>query len=64
MLKNEEKITNAVIENMMSWYHSGFHVHIGERIWPDEEQGLDILARYIIRACFSQEQMDCRLYRG
>ncbi|WP_155310521.1 transposase [Desulfosarcina ovata] len=41
----------------MSWHHSGFHVHIGERIWPEDEKGLENLARYIIRACFSQERM-------
>jgi hypothetical protein len=57
MLKKEGKITDAVIENMMSWHHSGFHVHIGERIWPDDEQGLENLARYIVHACFSQERM-------
>ena len=57
MLKKEGKITDAVIENMMSWHHSGFHVHIGERIWPEDQQGLENLARYIIRACFSQERM-------
>ncbi len=48
----EGKITNTVIENMMSWHRSGFHVHIGERIWPENEQGLENLARYIIQACF------------
>jgi len=32
-------------------------VHIGERIWPDDEAGLENLAKYIIRACFSQERM-------
>ena len=57
MLKKEGKITDAVIENMMSWHHSGFHVHIGERIWAEDHQGLESLARYIIRACFSQERM-------
>ena len=57
MLKKEGKITDAVIENMMSWHHSGFHVHIGERIQPDNEQGLENLARYVVRACFSQERM-------
>jgi hypothetical protein len=57
MLKKEGKITDSVIENMMSWHHSGFHVHIGERIWPEDEKGLENLARYIIRACFSQERM-------
>jgi len=29
MLKHEGKITDAVIENMDSWYHSGFHVFCG-----------------------------------
>ncbi len=37
MLKKEGKITDAVIENMMSWHHSGFHVHIGERIQPEDQ---------------------------
>jgi hypothetical protein len=41
----------------MLWHYSRFHVHIGERIRPDDEQGLENLARYIIRACFSQERM-------
>ena len=57
MPKKEGKITDTVIENIMPWRHSGFHVHIGERIWPDDEQGLENLARYIIRACCSQERM-------
>jgi hypothetical protein len=57
MLKKEGKITDAVIENRMSWHHSGFHVHIGERIQANDEKGLENLARYIIRACFSQERM-------
>ena len=41
----------------LSWNHSGFHVYIGERIRLDDEQGLENLARYTIRACFSQERM-------
>lgn len=57
MLKKEGKITDAVIENMLSWHHTGFHVYIGDRIFPDDKTGLGNLARYIIRACFSQERM-------
>ena len=55
-LEIEGKITDEVIENMMTRHHSGFCVHIGKRIPTDEEQGLDKLARYIIRACFSRER--------
>jgi hypothetical protein len=57
MLKKEGKINDAVIENMLSWRHSGFNVYIGDRITPSDKTGLGNLARYIIRACFSQERM-------
>jgi hypothetical protein len=57
MLRKEGKINDAVIENMLSWHHSGFHVYVGDRIEPDDKTGLGNLARYIIRACFSQERL-------
>jgi hypothetical protein len=57
MLKKEGKINDGVIENMLSWRHSGFNVYIGDRIYPSDKTGLGNLARYIIRACFSQERM-------
>gem|GEM_PF-3170013 len=57
MLKKEGKINDAVIENMLSWHNSGFHVHVGSTIWPADQDSLENLAKYIIRACFSQERM-------
>ena len=57
MLKAEGKINDAIIENMMQWRHSGFNVYCGEAIWPHNQEGLENLARYIIRASFSQERM-------
>ena len=57
MLKKEGKISDAIIENMLSWRHSGFHVYLGPTIWSDDEEGLENLARYIIRECFSQQRM-------
>jgi len=70
MLKAEGKINDVVIENMMNWpparrayslrlgeHHSGFNVYCGRAIWPHNEDGLENLARYIIRASFSQERM-------
>jgi len=57
MLKKEGKINEGVIENMMGWHHSGFNIYCGERILPYNEEGLEKLARYIIRASFSQERM-------
>ncbi len=55
LLKAEGKINDAVIENMMAWRHSGFGVYCGHAIWPQNEEGLENLARYIIRASFSQK---------
>ncbi len=57
MLKKEGKINDDIIENMLSWHHSGFSVYIGDKIEPDDKAGLGNLACYIIRACFSQERM-------
>lgn len=34
MLKKEGRINDAIIENMLSWHHSGFQVYIGDRIYP------------------------------
>lgn len=42
---------------LLSWRHSGFNVFCGPRIKPGEEEAMKNLARYIIRASFSQERM-------
>jgi len=57
MLKAEGKINDTVIENMLTWRHGGFNIYCGNAIWPHNEEGLENLARYIIRASFSQERM-------
>ena len=59
MLKKEGKINDATIENMLSWHHSGFHVYIGNRIWPDDESGLENLAKYIVRAWLALRFTSC-----
>ena len=57
MLKAKGKINDIIIENMMNWHHSGFNVYCGKAIWPRNQEGLEKLACYIIRASFSQERM-------
>jgi len=42
---------------LMTWRHSGFNLFSGPRIQPGEEEAIEHLARYIIRASFSQERM-------
>ena len=57
MLLSKGKITEDLIDMLMSWRHSGFNVFCGSRIQPDDETAMENLARYIIRASFSQERM-------
>ena len=57
MLLRKGKIREEVGKLIMSWRHSGFNVHCGPRIQPGDEETLENIARYIIRASFSQERM-------
>jgi hypothetical protein len=45
-----ELITESVAQNMLSWPHSGFHVHLGPVIHGDEKEQLKTTARYGARA--------------
>ena len=52
-----KKISREMISRLSTWRRSGFHVFCGNRIQPKEEEAMENLARYIIRAPFSQERM-------
>ena len=56
MMLSKGKITEELVDMLMTWRHSGFNVFSGPRIQPGEE-AIENLARYIIRASFSQERM-------
>jgi hypothetical protein len=57
MLLRNEKISEEVAKLIMSWRHSGFNVYCGPRIQPGDEEAMENLARYVVRASFSQERM-------
>jgi hypothetical protein len=57
MLLSKGKVTEELIDMLMTWRHSGFNVFCGPRIQPGEQESMENLARYIIRASFSQERM-------
>jgi len=57
MLLNKGKITEEMVKMLSGWRHSGFNVFCGNRISPKEDTAMENLARYIIRASFSQERM-------
>ena len=45
MLKKEGKISDELINNRMSWEHSGFSVHNGVRIAKGDPKGKENFAR-------------------
>lgn len=55
LLKDAGKINDLIIENMMSWHHSGFNVYCGNVINPFDQEGVERLAQYIIRAPISMD---------
>ncbi len=57
MLLNKGKIVQEMIAMLSTWRHSGFNVFCGNRISPTDDTAMENLARYIIRASFSQERM-------
>ena len=57
MLLAEGKITQDLVDMLISWRHSGFNVYSGPGIQPAEQEAVENLARYIIRAFFSQDRM-------
>ncbi len=57
MLLEKGKITKDMIALLDQWRHTGFNVYCGQRILPWKKTSMENLARYIIRASFSQERM-------
>jgi len=57
MLLKKNLITQRIIDLILSWRHTGFGVYCGKRIYPKDKRSTENLARYIIRASFSQERM-------
>jgi hypothetical protein len=49
MLLSKGKITQDLVNMLMSWRHSGFNVFCGPRIQPGDDQAMENLARYIIK---------------
>jgi hypothetical protein len=57
MLIAKGRITDDKITLMKKWRPLGFSVYIGPRILPWQKNSMENLARYIIRATFSQERL-------
>ena len=57
IFESKGKITEDLVDMLMKWRHSGFNVFCGPKIQPGDENAMENLARYIVRASFSQESM-------
>ena len=47
MLLSKGKITEDLVNMLMSWRHSGFNVFSGPRIQPGDEEAMENLTRYV-----------------
>ena len=53
----EELLDEETIQSMKSWNHSGFNVHVGEPIQPDDENARLFLARYLRKAPLAESRL-------
>jgi len=53
----QELLPQEVAENMLSWPHSGFNVHIGPRLDPGDGDTLETTLRYTARAAISLQRL-------
>jgi hypothetical protein len=49
-LRREQRLTAETQRALLGCVHSGFSVHVGPSILPDDNAGLEQLARYMTRA--------------
>jgi hypothetical protein len=57
LLQDEGLLSEERTELLLSWRHTGFSVHTGVRVEPEDEGALERLARYILRPPISLERM-------
>lgn len=50
-------VQEDLVDMVMKWRHSGFNVFCGNRIQSGDEEAMENLAHYMVRASFSQERM-------
>ena len=58
LLKNNGLLSDERIELLMSWRHTGFSVDNSITVYPSDEQGLERLARYMIRSPVSLQRLN------
>jgi hypothetical protein len=57
LLRGEGLLSEERIRLLLSWRHSGFSVHTSVTVPPDDRDGLERLARYLLRPPVSLERL-------
>jgi hypothetical protein len=57
LLKNNGLLSDERIELLLSWRHTGFSIDNSVTVYPSDEQGLERLARYMIRSPVSLQRL-------
>ena len=57
LLQKEGLLSEERTELLLSWRHTGFSVHNRVRVEPEDQPGVERLARYIMRPPISLERM-------
>jgi hypothetical protein len=57
LLKTQGLISDERIELLLSWRHTGFSIDNSVTVYPSDEQGLERLARYMIRSPVSLQKL-------
>ena len=58
LLLVSEKITPLIVEEMLTWPHSGFNVHKGNTIEPHDKPALERALAYLLKPPFHMERME------
>jgi hypothetical protein len=57
LLQDEGLLSNRRCELLLSWRHTGFSIHNRVRVEPEDQPGVERLARYIMRPPISLERV-------
>jgi hypothetical protein len=57
-LRKAKRLRSETEERLRQWRHSGFNVHAGEPVLPDDTDRLEHLARYVCRAPMRLDALD------
>jgi hypothetical protein len=58
MLQDAHFLSTEFADRMRTWHHSGFSVHQSFTLSPDDNEGIQRLARYIARAPVAQKKLE------